>query len=214
MRIFDLKVGKRTAKKTRAVNRLRKNGQIPAILYGHKQDNIMLCLDEKDLLQMLQAGAKMVRLRFNNEVESALVKDVQYDNIKNQVLHVDFARVDLEEKVRVRVPVELYGECIGVKEGGILTHVLKYVEVECLPTAIPEKVKVNILDLGVGRAIHVKDLPEQEGIKFLSDREAVVVSVHKAVEEKLVSEGTISEPEVITRKPKEGEAGATAAEKV
>ena len=214
MEILELKAEKRTAKGSKAIRKLRSVGQIPAVLYGHKQDNVVLCLQEHDFTPVLHAGARMVRLAVDNKKESALIKEVQYDNIADRVLHIDFSRIDLDEKVRLRVPIELVGESIGVKEGCALTHVMKDMEIECLPTAIPEKIKVNISELDMGKAIHVKEIPVMEGIQYLSDAESVIASVHQIVEAKAVSEEEIlAEPEVITKKPKEGEEAAEAAEK-
>jgi large subunit ribosomal protein L25 len=206
MKILELETEERNTKGSKAVRRLRDAGKIPAILYGHKQDNVMLSLKEDDFEHILRAKARMVFLTFDNKKQSALIKDVQYDNLRDSILHVDFSRVDLNEKVRVRTPIELSGESVGVKEGGVLTHVMKDVEVECLPTVIPEKIKLNISELGIGKSLHVKELPLLEGIHYVSDPETVVASVHHVVEEKAVSEEELlTEPEVITKKPKEGE---------
>ena len=174
----------------------------------------MLCLKEHDFTRILHSGTRMINLTVDNKKESALIKDVQYDNLLDCVLHVDFSRIDLTERVKLRVQLELYGESIGVKEGGVLTHVMKDVEIECLPTAIPEKIKVNISELGVGKAIHVKELPVLEGIQYISEPESVVASVHQIVEAKAVSEEELlAEPEVITKKPKEGEEESAESEK-
>lgn len=206
MKILELKAEKRTTKGSKAVKKLRDNGQIPAILYGHKQDNVMLCLNEHDFNRILHTGTRMIHLMFDNKKESALIKDVQHDCILDSVLHVDFSRIDLTERVKLRVPVELSGESVGVKEGGVLTHVMKDIEIECLPTAIPEKIKTSISELGLGKAIHVKELPVLEGIRYVSDPDSVVASVHQIVEAKAVAEEELlAEPEVIARKPKEGE---------
>lgn len=206
MAIFDLKAEKRTTKGSKGVKKLRMVGEIPAMLYGHKQDNVMLCLKEDEFTRILHTGTRMIRLTYDKKKESALIKEVQYDNLTDRVLHVDFSRIDLDEKVKLRVPIELAGESVGVKEGGVLTHVMKDIEIECLPTAIPEKIKVNISELGLGKAIHVKELPVVEGIQYTSDAEAVVVSVHQVVEKKaLPEEELLAEPEVIVKKPKEGE---------
>ena len=211
MKILELKAEKRTTKGSRAVKKLRESGQIPAILYGHKQENVMLCLNELDFTRILHSGTRMINLTVDNKKESALIKDVQYDNLLDCVLHVDFSRIDLTERVKLRVSIELHGESIGVKGGGVLTHVMKDVEIECLPTAIPEKIKVNISELGLGKAIHVKELPVLEGIQYISEPESVVASVHQIVEAKAVSEEELlAEPEVITKKPKEGEEEAAA----
>ncbi len=209
MEILDLKAETRTTKGSKRAKKLRMSGQIPAMLYGHKQANVMLCLKESEFARILQTGARMIRLAFDKNKESALIKEVQYDNLEDRVLHVDFSRIDLNERVKLRVPVELAGESIGVKEGGVLTHVMKDVEIECLPVAIPEKIKVNISELALGKAIHVKELPVLEGIQYTSDAESVVVSVHQIMEKKAVpEEELLAEPEVIVRKPKEGEEAA------
>ena len=211
MKILELKAEKRTIKGSKAVKKLRESGQIPAILYGHKQDNVMLCLNEHDFTRILHTGARMINLTVDNKKESALIKDVQYDTISDYVLHVDFSRIDLTERVKLRVLIELHGESIGVKDGGVLTHVMKDVEIECLPTAIPEKIKVNISELGIGKAIHVKELPVLEGVLYISDADVVVATVHQIVEAKAVpEEELLAEPEVITKKPKEGEEEAAA----
>lgn len=207
MKILELNAEKRAIKGSKAMRKLRREGQVPAILYGHKLDNIMLSLKEDQLAKILHAGARMVQLVFDNVKESALIKDVQYDTLEDCVLHVDFSRIDLNERVKLRVSIELSGDPVGVKEGGILTHVLKDVEIECLPTAIPEKIKVNISELGLGKAIHVKELPVIDGVHYTSDPESVVVSVHQVAAEKVVpEEELLTEPEVITKKPKEEEA--------
>ena len=206
MKILELKAEKRTTTGSREVKKLRMVGQIPAMLYGHKQNNVMLCLKEDEFTRILHTGSRMLRLTYDNKKESALIKDVQYDNVVDRVLHVDFSRIDLDEKIKLRVSIDLVGESIGVKEGGVLTHVMKDIEIECLPAAIPETIKVNISGLGVGKAIHVKELPVLEGIQYIPDAETVVVSVHQIVEKKAASEEELlAEPEVITKKPKEGE---------
>lgn len=206
MEILELKVEKRTTKGKKVMKRLREERQIPAILYGHKLDNVMLCFEEGQFARILNTGARMVRLTFDDKKESVLIKDIQYDYISDRVIHVDFSRIDLDERIRLRIPIELFGESIGVKEGGVLTYVMKDVEVECLPIAIPEKIRVNISDLNLGKAIHVKELPVPEGIQYISDPDAVIVSVHQPASEKVVpEEELLAEPEVITKKPKEGE---------
>jgi len=208
MEILELKAEKRTTKGSKAARKLRESGQIPAILYGHKEDNIMLSLKDTDFMRLLQTRTRMIWLAFDNKKESALIKDVQHDNLYDGIVHVDFSRINLDERVKLRVSIELYGEPVGVKDGGILTNAMKAVEIECLPAVIPEKIKVNIASLGLGKALHVRELPQVEGIRYLQDPEAVVASVHQISAEKAVpEEELLAEPEVITKKPKEGEEG-------
>lgn len=214
MKILELKAEKRTTKGSKAVRKLRMIGKIPAMLYGHRQDNVMLCMREDEFTRILHTGTRMLYVTYDNQKESALIKEIQYDHVVDRVLHVDFSRINLDERVKLRVPIELTGESVGVKEGGILTHVLKDTEIECLPTSIPEMIKVDVSGLGLGKAIHVRELPVLEGIRYLSDAETVVVSVHQIVEKKAVTEEELlAEPEVITKKPKEGEESAEAEKK-
>src|SRR4030066_2179470 len=113
MKILELKAEKRAIRSSKAVNKLRDSGKIPAILYGHKQDNVMLCLNEHDFTRILHTGTRMINLTVDNKKESALIKDVQYDHVLDCVLHVDFSRIDLTEKVKLRVSVELHGGSVG-----------------------------------------------------------------------------------------------------
>jgi len=136
----------------------RKSGLIPAILYGHKQENLKLLLNEKEFAKALDTDAKMVNLTWNGTEEIAIIKDVQFDTFGKKILHVDFVRIALTERVTTHVPVVLYGTSQGVKEGGILDHAMKEVEIECLPTEIPKNIRINISGLTIGETIHIKDM--------------------------------------------------------
>jgi len=206
MNIIELSAQKRTAKKTKNARKLRKNGHIPAILYGHKLENIMLSINESDFERILNSGMRMINLTYNNTTEPALVKDVQYNMVTDEILHIDLSRISLDKTINIRVPIILFGEPVGVKEGGVLTQVLKDIEIECLPSSVPEDIKVDISELGLGNSLFVKELPKQKGIEYLSDGDTVVASVHHATEEKEVLEEeleTETEPEVISKKAKE-----------
>ena len=185
----------------------RKSGLIPAILYGHKQESMMFLLNEKEFSTALDTEAKMVNLKWDSSEEIALIKDVQFDTFGRKILHVDFVRIALTEKVTTHVPVVLYGTSQGVKEGGILDHALKEVEIECLPTEIPKNIRINISELAIGNTVHISDLELPANAKVLGNPDAIVVSVHFATEEKETSEEEISsEPEIISgRKPEKEE---------
>ncbi|MGR3301841.1 MAG: 50S ribosomal protein L25 [Candidatus Scalindua sp.] len=185
----------------------RKSGQIPAILYGHKQESIMFLLNEKEFSTALDTEAKMVNLKWDGSEEIALIKDIQFDTFGRKILHVDFVRIALTEKVTTHVPVVLYGTSPGVKEGGILDHALKEVEIECLPTEIPKNIRINISELAIGNTIHISDLELPTNAKALGNSDAIVVSVHFATEERETPEEEISsEPEIISgRKPEKEE---------
>jgi large subunit ribosomal protein L25 len=190
---------------SRRARKHRKSGLIPAILYGHKQDNLMFLLDKKEFIKALDSGVKTVSLKWNGSEEMALVKDVQFDTFGKEILHIDFVRIALTEKVTTQVPIVLYGTSQGVKEGGILDHAMKEAEIECLPTEIPKDIRINVSELKIKDSLHIKDIELPPNVKILENPDAIVVSVHFAAEEKEVSEEElVSEPEVITaRKPEE-----------
>jgi large subunit ribosomal protein L25 len=185
----------------------RVSGLIPAILYGHKQESMMFLLNEKEFSTVLNTEAKMVNLKWNGSEEIALIKDVQFDTFGRKILHVDFVRIALTEKVTTHIPVVLYGTSQGVKEGGILDHALKEIEIECLPTEIPKNIRINISELAIGNTIHISDLELPANAKVLGNPDAIVVSVHFAAEEKETpEEEASSEPEIISaRKPEKEE---------
>jgi large subunit ribosomal protein L25 len=185
----------------------RGSGLIPAILYGHKQENIMFLLNEKEFSTVLNIEAKMVNLKWNGSEEIALIKDVQFDTFGKKILHVDFVRIALTERVTTHVPIVLYGTSQGVKEGGILDHAMKEIEIECLPTEIPKNIRINISELAIGNTVHISDIELPANAKALDNPDSIVVSVHFAAEEKKETpEELASEPEIISaRKPEKGE---------
>ncbi|GAX62187.1 50S ribosomal protein L25 [Candidatus Scalindua japonica] len=181
----------------------RKAGLIPAVLYGHKQECVMLTLDKKELSKVIDARAKMVNLKMGSKEETAVIKEVQFDTFGKEILHADLIRTDLTEKITTQVPVVLYGTSPGVKEGGILDHALKDIEIECLPAVVPDNIRINISELAIGNTIHIGDVELPSGAKALGSSDATVVSVHFAAAEKEVSEEELAAgPEVISaRKP-------------
>ncbi len=181
----------------------RKAGLIPAVLYGHKQESIMLSLDKKEFSKVIDARTKMVNLKMDNSEETALIKEVQFDTFGKEMLHVDFVRTDLTEKIVTHVPIVLYGASSGVKEGGVLDHALKEIEIECLPAAVPDSIRINISELEIGSTIHISDIELPANAKALGSTDAIVVSAHFAAEEKEATEEELAAgPEIISaRRP-------------
>src|SRR3954452_716725 len=128
---------------SRANKRLRDRGLVPGVVYGHKEAVVPVTLPRKELVGHLNHGAHVFDLAFDGRSEKVLVKEVQYDHLGIEVIHVDFARVSLDERVEVTVPIELKGEP-NTDEGGVVTQVINELEVECLVTDIPDKIVVNI----------------------------------------------------------------------
>src|SRR6266699_1024122 len=128
---------------SRANKRLRDAGFIPGVIYGHKEAVVPVTLPKKEVVNHLHHGAHLFDLNLDGKSEKVLVKEVQYDHLGMEVMHVDFARVSLDEKVEVTVPIELKGEPKEA-EGGVLQQVINEIEVECVVTEIPDAIRVNV----------------------------------------------------------------------
>ena len=199
---------------SRANKRLRDSGKLPGVIYGHKEAVVTITLPKKETVNHLKHGAHVFDLAVDGKSEKCLVKEVQYDHLGIEVLHVDFARVSLDEKVEVTVPVELKGEPKGEKDGGVLQQIINELEVECLVTDIPDKIVHNVSEMALDDVVHVKDLKLPAGVRPLADGELIVAQVKEIKEEEVApaaAEGEAAEPEVIGKKPEEGEEAAAAA---
>ena len=194
--------GKRNAR------RLRKAGGVPGVLYGHGQETVSLSFSAELLESAIRHGQRVVSLT-GDVTERAFIRECQWDTWGSHVLHVDLTRVSEHEKVEVRVAVELRGEAPGVRQGGVLKHVIHEVDVTCEATSIPEKVYANVNHLELGETITVADLETPEGVVIGLDPEAAVVQCVEVVEEAedVAGEGAEAEPEVIGRKKEEEEGG-------
>jgi len=201
---------------SRANKRLRDAGLIPGVIYGHKEAVVTITLPKKETVNHLKHGAHVFDLAVDGKSEKCLIKEVQYDHLGIEVLHVDFARVSLDEKVKVTVAVELKGEPKGEKDGGVLQQIINELEVECLVTDIPDKIVHNVSEMALDDVVHIKDLKLPAGVRPLADPEQIVAQVKEIKEEEAApaAEAGAAEPEVIGKKPEEGEAaeGAAAAE--
>ena len=187
-----------------AVKKVRKAGRIPAVLYGHGEQNVNLSLAEEELHSVIRHGSKLVDLK-GDVVDTALIRDVQWSTFGTDVLHVDLARVSAEERVRVTVPVEVRGTAAGSREGGIVELVVHDVEVECPAGSIPEKIEARVHDLHVGHALKAGDIALPEGVRLLVDPDSIIVHcVGRTLEEEeeAAPAAEAAEPEVIGRKGK------------
>ncbi|MCZ6636535.1 MAG: 50S ribosomal protein L25 [bacterium] len=210
-------VGKQIAKQLRA------GGRLPAVVYGEKAEPIVCSIDRKELETLLhdQGRNAIVSLETGTRgSDSTIIKEIQHDPIRGEILHVDFHRIDLTRKIVVEVRVDSEGIPTGVRnEGGILEHMLHYVEVECLPTEIPERIEVDVTELNIGDNIHVVDLAVDGDAKIVTDPDRTVFAVaaptlRQTEEEEEVVEGEEEvvegeegpqEPEVIERGKREDE---------
>jgi large subunit ribosomal protein L25 len=171
-----LKAQKREKTGSKSAARVRKEGRIPAIIYGHKKEPVAVSLDMHNLVEGIHHGHRLIDVQIGRKREKVLVKDLQYDHLGKDILHVDLMRVDVREMVRVAVPVELKGTAEGTHEGGIVEEHVDHLEVECKVTDIPEAIVVSVKDVGVGDTLHADDIELPDGIKLVSDPSTLLVT--------------------------------------
>src|SRR6266576_3648021 len=158
---------------SRRNKRLRDAGFVPGVIYGHKEDVVPVTLPKKELVGHLNHGTHLFALAIDGKNENVLVKDVQYDHLGIEVIHVDFARVDLNEKVKVTIPLELKGTPKGEADGGVLQQMVTDLEIECIVTEIPDMIRHNVTEMGMNSVLHLKDIHLPSGVKALQDGELI-----------------------------------------
>jgi len=159
---------------SRANKRLRDQGFVPGVIYGHKEAVVPVTLQKKELATHLDRGAHLFSVSLGGKAENVLIKEVQYDHLGIEILHVDFARVSLDEKVEVTVPLELKGTPAGEAEGGVLQQIVAELEIECLVTEIPHSIVHNVSEMKVDDVVHIKDIKLPAGVRALQDEDLVV----------------------------------------
>lgn len=202
-----LKAERRTNTGTQVSRRLRAAGQVPAIIYGHKQEAIAVAVSYHDLALEVQHHHRLLDVELDGKAEKFLLKEVQYDHLGEHIIHADLTRVKLGERVQVAVTVELRGVPVGAAEGGVLDQMRAEVEVECPVVSIPEVIRVSVVHLNVGDTLTAGELEMPEGAKLVTEAEtplAMLRVVAEEVEEVETAEGEEAQPEVISEKP-EGE---------
>lgn len=203
------KVGKEANKK------YRKDGWIPANLYGREFKNMPLMVQNKELIKVVSTYGENVLVQLNltgakgkDKSHVAMLQELQRDCISQNFLHADFHKVALNEKITAKLPVHLHGEAEGVKAGGTMDHLIWELEIEAFPHDMPESITLDISRLKIGDAIAVKDLELKENVKVSASMEEIIVMIHapKAVAEEaapaVVPEGK-AEPELVTKTEKE-----------
>lgn len=194
---------------SRANKRLREQGLLPGVVYGHKEAVVPVTLPKKEVVNHLEHGTHLFDLQLDGKSEKVLVKEVQYDHLGLEVLHVDFARVSLDEKVEVTVPLELKGTPKGESQGAKLLQIVADLHVECLVTEIPDAIRHNVSDMEKDTVLHVSDLKLPPGVKVLLSGDVLLATVREFVEH--ASTDVVAEPEVIGKKKEDAAAPAAAA---
>lgn len=227
MELRELTITRREGIGKGAAKRLRREGRIPAILYGGSAP-VAVAVDPRDVMKLLyghEGSATLLRLRFDDaktgepkagrettETRTAIIRDLQFDPVSESLLHVDLQEVSMDRAITVTVAVHAVGEAAGIKEqSGILEMILREVQISCLPAHIPERIAADVSRLRIGDVLTVGDLTPPEGVRILSDPGLAVATVSPPMAEEVAAPAAVAaapaEPEVLTeRKPKAEEA--------
>lgn len=176
-----------------AARKIRREGFIPAVLYGREIEPISLTVNPIDLKKALSTEAgenTLLELHVKGDGEEitkiALLRDVQYDNLTSRPIHFDFQEILMKELITVKVPVEVVGKAPAIQEGGILEEILREIEVECLPASIPNVIEIDVSQLGIGDSIHIGDLTLPEGVTVLHDPDETIITILSPVMEEVI----------------------------
>jgi large subunit ribosomal protein L25 len=223
MAVVSFSATSRNSKGKGAARTLRRDGQVPAVIYGHGREPLSLSLNARDLdklLSHIQAESTVIEVSVGGSTAKTLIREIQRHPIKRQILHVDFQALVAGEKVTVSIPIVLNGIPEGVRlEGGVLDQTLREIEIEVDPSEIPDHVELDVTNMVIGDSLHVSDIKVPSGVKVLDDPEtsvAVLAAPRAVIEETPVAEavegaeGAVAEPEIIGKGPgdeEEGEGG-------
>jgi large subunit ribosomal protein L25 len=162
---------------SKCARRLRQQGRIPAVIYGHKQDAVSVSVDSHDFnVSLHHHGHRLFDAELDGRREKLLVKAIQYDYLGKDIIHIDLMRVALTEKVRVKVPLVLKGTAKGTHEGGIIQEHIDRLEVECCVVEIPDVIVVVVREVGVGDVLHACDIPLPAGVSLVTNPDTLVVT--------------------------------------
>lgn len=197
--------------------RLRRDGAVPVVLYGLKKDTLPLAVKEDALQRFLRSGNRLVELKMGGDTRTAILREVQYDPISDEVLHADFVRVDKEKPIEDSVPVIYKGRPKGAGEGGVFQPVRDHVVVRSKPADLPREFVLEVEHLGLHDGLHAGDIKLPAGVTLVTPAKALlcVVTTVKVEAAATPAEGAPAEPELIGRKvaEEEGEEGAAAGDK-
>jgi large subunit ribosomal protein L25 len=207
-KILLLKADVREQAGSKQAAKVRKQGRIPAVVYGHKEKPVAVSLDAHTLVEGLHHGHRLMDVQIGKKQEKMIVKELQYDHLGRDIIHVDLMRVDVSETIRVSVPIELKGVAKGTHEGGVVEVHTDHLEVECKVTEIPKSIVVNVKEIGVGDTLHASDIELPAGVKLASSPTTLLVtcSVITAAKTTEELEAEIpAAPEVISEVKEEAE---------
>ncbi len=190
----------------RVARRLRAGGGIPAVIYGHKQAVVPITLKRDDVWRLIKIPGHLTDLDIAGSTETVMIRDVQWDHLGKEILHLDFSRVSAEEVIETEVALELRGIAAGIASGGILEHLVHSLRINCKAGAIPSSIKVDVTNVQIDQGIHVRDLVLPPDVTVDADPDLLLVHVvTRGAQEETAEAGaeSVTQPEVIKPERKE-----------
>ncbi|MAS77186.1 MAG: 50S ribosomal protein L25 [Candidatus Marinimicrobia bacterium] len=207
---LDLK--ERTVKGKSKARSLRRDGMVPGVYYFRGEENVDLQIDKKKLYHAMSSGQHVFEVEMNGAKQYVTIKGIQYHPVTDEVLHIDLMQVNMTEKMKFTIPISLEGEAEGVKEGGVLSQILTTIDVNCLPTSVPDNILVDISNMELNSNMTVADIVNiPEGVEILSDPESTIATLAppKEEEEPVVEDLEEGEELLEGEEPADGEAPST-----
>jgi len=207
---LDLK--ERTVKGKSKARSLRRDGMVPGVYYFRGEENVDLQIDKKKLYHAMSSGQHVFEVEMNGATQYVTIKGIQYHPVTDEVLHIDLMQVNMTEKMKFTIPISLEGEAEGVKEGGVLSQILTSIDVNCLPTSVPDNILVDISNMELNSNMTIADIVNiPEGVEILSDPESTIATLAppKEEEEPVVEDLEEGEELLEGEEPADGEAPST-----
>ena len=190
MQDYKIEVSKRElSNKKSFVKNLRNNGEIPGVYYSHdSKESIPFMVAQKVLREALKSNAQVYKINVGNKLRDVIIKSMQYHPMTEEIVHIDLYGVDMDTKVIVKVPIIINGQAIGIKEGGVLNQNMTELEVECLPSDIPQNIEVDISDLALGDTLRLANITVSEKLELVGDSETLIASIVVPAKQEEVAE--------------------------
>lgn len=196
---LTIKCEKRDVFGKNASRRLRREGKVPAVMYGRDESSTHLAIQKKDIFGILRSESgenTIFKTSFDSEYKDTMIKEFQTDPVTDEILHIDLILITMDKAVRVSVPIIVAGEAVGVKtEGGFVELITREVEVECLPGDIPEYIEVDISDLHLHQSIRIEEMTFPKGVESMSDPQTLVVLIEAPTKEEEIVKEEVEEEE-------------------
>ncbi|NIA18745.1 MAG: 50S ribosomal protein L25 [Simkaniaceae bacterium] len=205
---YKLELEPREAKGSRAAKAVRKDGMVPANYYFHGAENFDVMINQKSLMRALHSGNHIFETHLNNDRQFVMVKEIQFHPVTDEVIHVDFMRVQRNVKTTFSVHIELQGESEGVKEGGVLSQNLTILDINCFPTDVPEYIPIDITNIELNQNLFVSDIPVPKDVEILTPADTLLLSIQPPKVEVEAAEVELDEADEMA----EGEADETSGE--